>query len=276
MILCGVDESAEAGRAALVASDLAVRLDVPVVLVHVAPEPWAPDRPHATYEERRQEREAFARAGATATVLEPILVRPAATVRRIVEFGPPQEVIRALASRLGATHILVGARGHGAVEDVLWGSTGTALARAAPCPVILVPSDLGDWPEARLEGPVVCGVDGSDGSLAAARCAGELAQRLDVRLVLAHVAEGDDPGLSADDVCERARGVVPGDDVAIERLQGRVADELLALASRTGAAALAAGSRGRGAITAAVLGSVSSTLIQRGDRPIMIVPTAAA
>ena len=169
---------------------------------------------------------------------------------------------------------MVGARGQGAIRDFLAGSTGAALAREAPCPVILIPSNLEEWPDQGKHGPIVCGVDGSDGALNAARHAGDLAQRLGTRLVLAHVGEEADDG-AVESVCEQARTAVSGHQIEVQRLQGRVPDELLAFGIRMGAALLAAGSRGRSPIKAAVLGSVSSKLLQRADRPIMIVSNSA-
>ena len=158
----------------------------------------------------------------------------------------------------------------------MFASTSGALVREAPCPVIVVPTDLGEWTHDRLDEAIVSGVDGSDRSLDAARQAGELAQELGGRLVLAHVAEDVGDGGSRDDPIERAKTVVPDVPTAIERLHGQAADELLALGRRTGAALLAIGSRGRGAITAALLGSVSKKLVQKADRPVMIVSSTAA
>ena len=98
MIVCGVDECAEAARAALVASDLAVRLDVPLLLVHVAPPPWVPEGALGDRVEQIQEEAAFDRAGYLATVLDPIEVNPAASVVRVVEFGQPADVVRSVAT----------------------------------------------------------------------------------------------------------------------------------------------------------------------------------
>ncbi len=41
-----------------------------------------------------------------------------------------------------------------------------------------------------MAGTIVCGVDGSPGSLEAARVAGDLGEQLDLRVVLVHVADG--------------------------------------------------------------------------------------
>ncbi len=274
MILCGVDDSDEAAQAARFAADLAVQVGTRLVLLHVAAQPWVsihtPDSA-----ERMREQEAFERAGHLGTVVNPIQVDPAASVERVVEFGRPDEVLRSVAEELGATHLVVGSRGQGAVEEVLAASTSGALAREAPCPVILVPAEPARWSDGSADATIVCGVDGSDGSLAAARQAGELAQRLDARLVLATVLEDVDvPGCDA--VVEDLRAAAPGIRIEVERSSGRPTDQLLELARTREARLLVVGSRGRGAVKAAVLGSVSGRLVQEADRPVMVVSKRAA
>jgi nucleotide-binding universal stress UspA family protein len=274
MILCGVDDSDEAAQAARFAADLAVQVGTRLVLLHVAAQPWVSiHTPESA--ERMREQEAFERAGHLGTVVNPIQVDPAASVERVVEFGRPDEVLRSVAEELGATHLVVGSRGQGAVEEVLAASTSGALAREAPCPVILVPAEPARWSEGSADATIVCGVDGSDGSLAAARQAGELAQRLDARLVLATVLEDVDvPGCDA--VVEDLRAAAPGIRIEVERSSGRATDQLLELARTREARLLVVGSRGRGAVKAAVLGSVSGRLVQEADRPVMVVSKRAA
>jgi nucleotide-binding universal stress UspA family protein len=272
-ILCGVDESAHAAQAARLAADLAVRLGVRLVLLHVAPEPWVSAHTPDHHEELQKEM-AFERAGHLATVLDPIDVGPIAPVQRAVEFGHPVEVMRASATELGATCLVVGSRGQGAVEEVLVGSTSGALAREAPCPVILVPGEPAAWNERSADDTIVCGVDGSDSSLAAARKAGELAQRLDARLVLATVFETlrDE---APDTVVEEIRAAAPDVRISFESLNGAPSNELLELARRREARLVVVGSRGRSPVRGAVLGSVSARVVQEADRPVMVVSKRA-
>jgi nucleotide-binding universal stress UspA family protein len=274
MILCGVDRSDEAARAARFAADLAVRLGTQLTLLHVAPQPWvsthSPD-----HLERMHEEMAFDRAGHLGTVVSPIQVDPAASVERVVEFGQPVDVLRSVAEELGVTHLVLGSRGQGAVEEVFAASTSGALAREAPCPVILVPAASAPLSDDSADAAIVCGVDGSGESLAAARHAGELAQRLQARLVLATVLEDVDAH-ECDAVVEEVRAAGPGIRIDVERLSGRAADELLELARKRGAWLLVVGSRGRGAVKAAVLGSVSGRVVQETDRPVMVVSKRSA
>lgn len=121
--------------------------------------------------------------------------------------------------------------------------------------------------------------------------AGELARALGARLVLAHVRR--DPGFGnshadrerarhasrgrGEAILRSARGLVPRDVEAEERVEfGIVADELGAIADETMAAFIVAGSRRRGAISAALLGSVSRTLASEAPCPVLIVAGTAS
>lgn len=272
-VVCGIDGSSEAATAAQVAARIAARLDRPLALVHVAPQPSVPERPYATRDERLQERVQFEHAGYLHTVLERVEVAEAPLVARIVEWGNADDVLRSVARGLAAELLVVGSRGQSAVEDVLIpGSTSMALARAAPVPVVITPPATGEQGVAVPGDAVACGVDGSPLSIAAARTAGRLAERLGVPLVLVTVDSGD----AGDDAAEASvADVAPGVDVRAERARGPVAEGLIAASARHDAGLIAVGSRGRGALTSAVLGSVTATLLRRSDRPVLVVPRGA-
>lgn len=257
-IVCGVDESAAAARAARLAARLAVRTAARLVLVHVAPPPRLGGRSLVGAYERAERQVAFDTGGYMHLVLAPIDVEDV-EVERVVEFGEPAEVLREVARARGAWLLVVGGQGAAAITDALFGSTIGALVERAPCPVVVVPSAAA---EAAFEGPVVCGVDGSPEAGRAAAEAARLASRLDADLVLCTVGGDDEePPLPS------AGGV----EVELVRRSGPPADELIALARDRDAAAIAVGSRGRGAVAAAMLGSVSRTLVARADRPVLVV-----
>jgi len=54
-------------------------------------------------------------------------------------YGQPASSIRDEAEELGADYIVVGSHGHGALYDLVVGSTASALLKDAPCPVLVVP-----------------------------------------------------------------------------------------------------------------------------------------
>lgn len=53
--------------------------------------------------------------------------------------GPPATRIQEEAERIGADCIVIGSHGHGALYDVIVGSTASQVLKNAPCPVVVVP-----------------------------------------------------------------------------------------------------------------------------------------
>jgi nucleotide-binding universal stress UspA family protein len=109
-----------------------------VSVVHVVPRlADVPDAPfdHATVAPgvNRQVEEAFRAAGAPTHVV----------VHEEVIWGeqPADEIVR-LAQREWVDMVVLATHGHGAVARALVGSTASAVARRAPCPVLLVPPRL--------------------------------------------------------------------------------------------------------------------------------------
>jgi nucleotide-binding universal stress UspA family protein len=139
---------------------------------------------------------------------------------------------------------------------------------------------------------IICGVDGSPSSRAAARVAARLARVLNTRFVLAHATE-DRPTFPYRDArlreIERRRAIDAGqrllEDVAADLpgvapetrvTLGTPVESLSALCSAESAELLVVGSRGRGPLAAAVLGSVSARLASVAECPVVVVPTAVA
>jgi nucleotide-binding universal stress UspA family protein len=150
-----------------------------------------------------------------------------------------------------------------------------------------------------MRGSIVCGVDGSADSQAALRVAVGLADRLQLRLVVAHVAEPA-YALSAaaapfDGMVGRyvAMEAVRAHEEAAERLLEEVvaaaglveaeprvgvgvpAERLADIADEEEAELVVVGSRGRGAFKAAFLGSVSTSLVGVARCPVLILPPGA-
>lgn len=139
---------------------------------------------------------------------------------------------------------------------------------------------------------VLCAVDHSPASQAAAEVGAALAGGLGVRLLLAHVIEppallAPVPPLPLEPMPDDARADRADLDLRdladaiglpdAERLvlQGDPAARLVEAAGSTGAALLVVGSRGRGAWRAAVLGSVSSEVARAAPCPVVVVPRGA-
>lgn len=149
-----------------------------------------------------------------------------------------------------------------------------------------------------MRSSIVCGVDGSADSQAALEVAARLADRLELRLVVAHVAEpfflpyaaatalGGMPGRypaveeaeSRKEVAERLLEevlVTVGVDAERRAAVGVPAERLAEIADEVDAELIVVGSRGRGAFKAAFLGSVSNALVGVARCPVLVVPPGA-
>lgn len=62
-----------------------------------------------------------------------------------------------------------------------------------------------------------------------------------------------------------------GVSYSLERISGETVDEILAVAEAKKADLIVVGSRGRGGIASAVLGSVSHGVLNRAQRPVLVV-----
>jgi nucleotide-binding universal stress UspA family protein len=140
--------------------------------------------------------------------------------------------------------------------------------------------------------PIVCGVDDSRGARGAVVAAAALGERIGAPLVAVHVAPDPLPFPYGDSVSrERQRHAARrrGDEflprvMAETGLDGRATprvelgtpvDKLVAVASAEEADMLVVGSRGRGFLRAALLGSVSRELVSLAPCPVLVVPPGA-
>ncbi len=290
-IVCGVDETVGAHRAARIAADLADRLALRLVLVHVAPRPVIVAAPAAPYAPAPVSADTTEIEASSRELLETFAVgtrRGDVSLR--TEFGDPVEQLLTVADQEAAELIAVGSRGRSRISAALLGSTSCAVASRASCPVLVVP-DRADVTLAWLhEGNVVCGVADAASSLAPVELAADLKERLGAKLVLVHVAPpGTLPGVSAvpgardrvHEVAARDGDALLSEVAGAARLTtgverrvvfGSPASALLETAADERARLLVVGSRRRGAWKAAVLGSVSSEVAARALCPVVLAP----
>lgn len=267
-IVCGVDHSPGARTAAAVASGLSGRLGAHLVLVYGVP------LPHASREVGVAEPASFVTVDqiqqAGVTLLEDVAkeVGGDPEIAREVRIGGAADVIRATAEAARAEFVVVGSRGLGSVGSLLLGSVSRSLAARGPCPTLIVP----DSASPIADGPVVCAVDDSDGARAALRKAADVSMRLGTRLLLVTVKAVDDPSSSADEHPVDDAGLVTTPEWVYMR--GEPAGAIVEAAGKARAAMIVIGSRGRGALAASVLGSVSASVAGRSACPVMVVRAA--
>lgn len=144
---------------------------------------------------------------------------------------------------------------------------------------------------------LVCGIDASTHAQAALQVAAALAERLRLRLVLVHAVATPTPDLPQ---IARARGRARAERIdtlrrdsgerllrraaeahglprAEQRLErGKAAERLCAVAHEERAQLVVVGSRGHGALRAAILGSVSTAVVRKAPCPVVVVPPRMA
>ena len=186
------------------------------------------------------------------------------------------------ASGAGAM-VVVGSRGRGGFTGLLLGSVSQHVATHAAGPVVVVRAQ--PW---QADGPVVVGVDESDGTGHALDVAFEEAALRDAGIVVLHaylpdvrtwgldlLPEVEDEQVRRtieldrlNDIVEPWRKRFPAVDVEVAAVDGQAAARLID-ASAT-ARLIVVGSRGRGGFTGLLLGSVGLQLLHHAGCPVLI------
>jgi nucleotide-binding universal stress UspA family protein len=212
---------------------------------------------------------------------------PPVTVTGEVRTGAPVPVL--LDESRGAYRMVIGDRGHGGFAGLLAGSVAVHLTAHGACPVVVVRG------ERRPAGPVVVGMDGSALSAEALDFAVEEAALRGAELVAVHawlpppvvgpvglmpVPPGYEPQVLAAEeqrvLAEALAGIgsrYPDVTIRRESLPGAPA-KVLRDRSET-AQLVVVGSRGRGAFTGMLLGSVGQHLIHHAACPVAVIRPAA-
>ncbi|MFE2754859.1 universal stress protein [Actinosynnema sp. NPDC059335] len=283
-IVVGVDGSESALTAVRWAAEEAVRVRVPLELVHAYALPV-----HA-YPEMvmtgPEVQEAFEEQG------RQWLEQAAASVRDLVPDPKTSIVARQPSAAMvdasrDARLVVLGSQGLGGFSGLVVGSVAVAVATHGECPVVVVRG------EARTGGPVVVGVDGSPAAEEAIDFAFQAASMRGTSLVallawtalFAEAPYADRLRVDWDDVAEQQRQLLAQrlagrledyPDVAVDRrvVRERPAKALLDAARE--AQLLVVGSRGRGGFAGLLLGSTSQAMVYHSPCPVAVVrPTGS-
>lgn len=207
--------------------------------------------------------------------------------RRVVDDLAVQAL---LDSATDASLVVLGARGLGGVQQFLLGSVTQRVLHHAPCPVAVIRQEVA-VPAPGSSGPVVAGVDGSEGARRALRWAAEEARvrQAPLRAVTAwhlpaaggeayvSVATTFDPGVFEDEARQvldaAVEDVAPGDLAhPVERVVASGGAAAVIVEASHAADLVVVGTRGLGGFKGLLLGSVSSQVAHHAACPVVVVP----
>ncbi len=286
-IVCGIDDTASSAAVRFSAT-LALRARRALTIVHASGPQSAPSGPiHRPPDRVALSHDDVPRIGRRP---EPEPVEGEAGVVEtgtLVLDGDPADSIVAVAREQDASLVIVGSRGGGPVHPAVPGGVSRDVIRRTDRPVLVVGDHhrLADDPWR-----VIAGVDRDNRPDRVTRDAVALAQTLGSTLTLVHVASSApttavlartaeacavDPPSRSEEVgwlaplAEEARA--SGVDVQTVVREGDVVRELLRAAGEADPCfVVVGGSRRRGAVASAALGSVSSALLASGACPILL------
>jgi nucleotide-binding universal stress UspA family protein len=280
-IVCGIDPSPGADRAAAVTAALARELECEAMLVHVLQVPGLSGHPglHSIGQARELRK-------LHALVEEHVFPRD---TRIELRDGDAAEELVRVAEELDAELIVVGSRGLLEIGSVLLGSVSSALMRAAPCPVVAVaPGAALPFAPAGIHA-VVCGVGGSERDGPLLRLSADLGRRLRATL---HAVHAFDPRPVPAGRSGLARPLLPELHQAAEatlarslaeagvQAQGHAislppAPALQRVAEHQGAGLIVVASQGQGKLHSILHGSVTIQLAAEAPVPVVVLPPGA-
>jgi nucleotide-binding universal stress UspA family protein len=200
--------------------------------------------------------------------------------------GSPEEGLCHVAQEIEANLVVVGEHGRGRPRWNLLGSTAERLLHLSPAPVLLARGLLRDPP-----GHLLVPVDDSGLAAGALAWARFLGHRFEAQVTLLHVVSRAFPGhiqrVSSKETAadleremerqagrwleeESARAGLTGPRVSRVLRRGSPSYEILSEAARCHGDLIVMGSRGRGAASRWLLGSVAATVIRGGSLPVLV------
>jgi nucleotide-binding universal stress UspA family protein len=285
-VLLATDGSKEAELAAETARELAQRTDSELHVVYILASPLDTQDPSSFEPEVRRRMEERTRARLEELVGE-IESSGGKVAGTHLGLGRADAQIVDLAEEVGAGLIVMGSRGYGPIRQALIGSVSDSVVRHAHCPVMVVRGQALAFPFR-----ILLATDGSKEVDLASATAADVAERTGSELHVVHVGEvrpvyhPERHGYLShyEELREEAQHLLEGQVKQIESTGGDVArahlemghpdTEIVGLAGRLDAGLIVVGSRGRGPLRRALMGSVSDSVVRHASSPVMVVRNA--
>jgi nucleotide-binding universal stress UspA family protein len=290
-ILCGVDFSDQSRRALILAAALASRLDVPLRVATVI-DPLLAEAARMEYGPGRLVADTQRDLDAFVQTVVPSGSNLAKSLATRTEVGEPSPMLLEIAANEHVSIVVVGTEGVGWMKRMWFGSTTMRLLRAAAVPILAVPAreSPATGPAAQMDlgfDRLLCGVDFSSASAAAAHLAATLSSRLSVPMILLHI-ETPTPvkdtwkGIAAsvlEQGVEKARRHLEtlASELAVRPSAAAVRTgepaEVLVEQAKTGGRALIV--LGLGSSTHARPGATAALVLSHATSPVLAVPSSA-
>jgi nucleotide-binding universal stress UspA family protein len=216
-----------------------------------------------------------------------ILLEAGVKYEPLLECGHPVEAITRVAKQHEVDLIVLGGRGVSDVASFLLGSVSEGVLHHAHCPVLIVRGNL-PMPFHHI----LLASDGSEGALQATVAAVGIAQKFAASLRVLNMLDGASlpyslsPYLGADSETPysraehllakitadvRAEASRTGVACSFHQETGAPAEIVAAFARRLGVDLIVLGSRGRGALTSLLLGSVSNSVAHHAHSSVLVM-----
>jgi nucleotide-binding universal stress UspA family protein len=232
--------------------------------------------------------------GQARSFVEPA-ARAGVRVEILVDVGHPVHQILERAATLPADLIVIGTHGHSGFQHLMLGSVAEKVLRRATCPVLTVPPKTHATSTLPFR-TILCPLDFSEASLAAAAFAASLAKESRASLILLHSVEwpwDEPPAPNLDELppherhdlakfrqeleaqaAARLASLIPGESRETTRplvRHGKPHRQVLAVANENRADLIVIGVHGRNPLDVAFFGSTTNQVVRHATCPVLTV-----